>query len=547
MVMNWEGDVLIAGAGPAGLALAADLGKRGVKCLVVEKRTEVTKHPRATLLGARSMEYYRRHGLANSILAAGLPTSYRYEIVFATRVAGKLLHHYSTPSPDEYMEMAEGKRPASPDSLWSPYFKVQIGQHALEPIVRDYVKTISAVDLRYGTELTSFTDTGSGIEATIADVKTKATGTVRARYLAACDGGRSMIRAQLGIPYTGRGAMRKNISFLFRSRDFLKHSTVGRGNLYFMFSPGTFGVFTMIDDKDLWNYQHYILDPKDEENVDPATEIRDAMGCDFEFELLRQMHWSHHQSVANKYRSGNVFLVGDSAHLFCPTGGIGMNTAIADAFDLSWKLAATLSGWGGSKLLDSYEAERRPIGVRNTIAAAANADRVDSMMRMTPDNIDDDTPEGEAVREELRPRFKWLSKQFSTMGLHVGYRYAESPIIVGDGTMEPPDCPRIPVQSTWPGCRAPHAWIGHGRTTLDAYDSSKFVLVAQQPNGGEAAFTQAAAELKIPLEVTQFKSENARALYPEANVLVRPDGHVCWRGDVAPADAKQILKTVTGH
>lgn len=545
--MNWEGDVLIAGAGPAGLSLAADLGRRGIKCLVVERRTEVTKHPRATLLGARSMEYFRRFGIADRILGAGLPTSFNYDIVFATRIAGKLLHHYSTPSPDQYMEMAAGKRAATADSLWSPYFKVQIGQHALEPILRDYVKERPSLDLRYGSELSSFVDKGDCVEAVVTDLQSKKQTDVRAKYLAACDGGRSTIRTALNIPYTGRGAMRKNISFLFRSHDFLNRSKVGRGNLYFVFSPGNFGVFTMIDDKGLWNYQRYILDPSDEENLDPAAEVRSAVGCDFEFEVLRQMHWSHHQSVANEYRSGRVFLVGDSAHLFCPTGGIGMNTAIADAFDLSWKLSAALSGWGGAKLLDSYDAERRPIGFRNTIAAAANADRVDSMMRMTPPNIDEDTPEAAALREELRPRFKWLSKQFSTMGLHVGYRYADSPIVVGDGTIEPPDDPRIPVQSTWPGCRAPHAWIGGGRTTLDTYDGSGFVLVERQPNGAGESFSRAAKDLGVPLAVQSFAPPAVQSLYERAYVLVRPDGHVCWRGDAPPVDPKQILNVVTGH
>lgn len=545
--MDWDGDVLIAGAGPAGLSLAAELGRNGIKCLVVEERTEITKHPRATLLGARSMEYFRRFGIADRLLAAGLPTSYRYDIVFATRIAGKLLHHYSTPSPQEYMEMAEGVRPPTPDSLWSPYFKVQVGQHAIEPILRDYVKEQASVDLRYGRELTEFDDKGDCVEASVVDVRTKEKLKVRAKYIAACDGGRSAIRAALNIPYTGRGAMRKNISFLFRSKDFLNRSTVGRGNLYFVFSPGNFGVFTMIDDHGLWNYQHYILGPIDEQNVDPADEIRSAVGCDFEFEVLRQMHWSHHQSVANQYRAGRAFLVGDSAHLFCPTGGIGMNTAIGDALDLAWKLTATLKGWGGSKLLDSYDSERRPIGFRNTIAAAANADRVDSMMRMTPANIDADTSEAAAIRDDLRPRFKWLSKQFSTMGLHVGYRYADSPIIVSDGTMEPPDDPRIPVQSTWPGCRAPHAWIGSGRTTLDAFDGSGFVLVAREPDGAIEPFSRAAKELGVPLSVQTFESPAVQSLYERAYVLVRPDGHVCWRGDVAPSNPKQVLNTVRGH
>jgi hypothetical protein len=133
------------------------------------------------------------------------------------------------------------------------------------------------------------------------------------------------------------------------------------------------------------------------------------------------------------------------------------------------------------------------------------------------------------------------------MGLHVGYRYADSPIVVPDGTMEPPDDPRIPVQSTWPGCRAPHAWVAPGRTTLDSYDSSKFVLVSRKPNGAEAAFTKAAAELNIPLATVHFATEEAQALYQSDYVLVRPDGHVSWRGNEIHADPKKILSLVTGH
>lgn len=546
--MTVETDVLIVGAGPAGLALAADLATRGVRCLVVEKRTDVTKHPRATLLGARSMEYYRRLGLAEPILQAGLPTDFRYDVIFATRLSGKVLYHYSSPSPAEYMEMAEGKRPASNDSRWTPYFKVQIGQHALEPIVRDYVATLDAADLRYGNELLDFTDHGDHVEAEIRDTKSGETTKVRALYLAACDGGRSAVRNKLAIPYTGRGAMRRNVSFLFRSAEFLSHAEVGRGNLYFIFTPGNFGVFTMIDGKEIWNYQHYVLDEnEDVSTVNPEAKIRAAMGKDFKFEVLRTMHWQHHQSVANSFRLNRVFLVGDSAHLFCPTGGVGMNTAIGDAFDLGWKISATLAGWGGPHLLESYEAERRPIAFRNTIAAASNADRVDSMMRMTPAEIEEDSPAGEEARAHQLPRFRWMSKQFSTMGLHVGYRYADSPIVVPDGTPEPPDDPRVAVQSTWPGCRAPHAWVSPGQTTLDAYDGRSFTLVTLGESADVTAAEQAAADRGIPLKTARFDKPDIVSLYERRFVLVRPDGHVAWRGDALPKEFSDILKTATGH
>ena len=540
--------VLIVGAGPAGLALAADLGSRGLACVIVERRSEPTAHPKATLLGARSMEYYRGLGIADDILRAGLPTSYGYDVIFATRLSGRVLHHFSSPSPDDYMAMARNERAAVTDAAWTPYFKVQIGQHKLEPIVRRYVEALPSVTVRYHTELVSFEDVGDCVTAVVRDLDTGTETQVRADYMAACDGGRSVARLQYGIPYTGRGAMRRNVSFLFRSDDFGRAATVGRGNLYFMFTPGNFGVFTMINGKDIWNYQHYVLDEDGpDEEIDPVAEIRMAMGRDFEFEVLHTMHWSHHQSVADSFRRNRVFLVGDSAHLFCPTGGIGMNTAIGDAFDLGWKLSAVLQGWGGPKLLDAYETERRPIAFRNTMAAASNADRIDSLITMTPATIDDDTPEGDASRARLLQRLKWLSKQFSSMGLHVGYRYADSPIIVADGSPEPPDDPRIVVQSTWPGCRAPHAWIEPGvRSTLDAYSGARFTLVATR-DGDPGAFAAAARDLRVPFACVRFAAPEIAALYERKLVLVRPDGHVAWRGDAAPTDPQAILQTVTGH
>ncbi len=542
-----ETPVLIVGGGPTGLALAADLTSKGVASMVVETRTAPTSHPRATLLGSRSMEYYRRLGLDDEIVESSLPRELGYRIVFATRLSGKVLHAHGSPSPNEYMAAHRDMRTDIPESAWTPYYKVQIGQHALEPIVKRWVIDKGVADVRYGSEFLAFEQDAEGVTSRIKDLATGRETEVRSRFLVACDGGRSPVREALGIPYTGRGAMRRNVSYLFRSKAFLEHATAaGTANLYFIFRPGAFGVFTNINGGEIWNYQNYVLDGEAEGSErNPEEQIRDAMGSDFPFEILQVMHWSHHQSVADRFRDGNVFLAGDSAHLFCPTGGIGMNTGIADAFDLGWKLTAALQGWGGPHLLDSYEWERRAVGVRNTIAAAANADRIDAMMNVTPKGLEDETPAGEALRRQFGRRLRQTSKQFNTAGLHLGYRYADSFVVIPDHTPEPPDDPRIVTQSTWPGCRAPHLWLEPGVSTLDLFDGTGYVLVALPGAADSTALAQAASSLGIPFKRVDV-NERARTLYEKPLVLVRPDGTVCWRGDQLPAEATGIWNVVAG-
>jgi hypothetical protein len=539
--------ILIIGGGPAGLALAADLTSKGVKSMVVETRTEPTAHPKATLLGSRSMEYWRRLGLDGRIVEKSLPRDRGYRIVFATRLSGKLLYSHDSASPDDYMAAHREMRTDVPESAWTPYYKVQIGQHTLEPIIKDWVIGQGVADVRYGWEFLTFEQDADGVTSLIKDLSTGAETRVRSRFLVACDGGRSSIRATLGIPYTGRGAMRRNVSYLFRSKAFLEHATTaGWANLYFIFRPGAFGVFTNINGGEVWNYQNYIMDGEPEGSErDPEEQIRDAMGADFPFEILQVMQWSHHQSVADRFREGNVFLAGDSAHLFCPTGGIGMNTAIADAFDLGWKLAASLKGWAGPHLLDSYEWERRPVGVRNTIAAASNADRIDAMMKVTPHGLEDEGLEADELRKQFGRRLRQTSKQFNTAGLHLGYRYADSFAIVPDNTPEPPDDPRIVTQTSWPGARAPHVWLERGKSTLDLFDGSSYVMVALPNAVDTSAFEQAAQKRGIPFKRADV-NERATALYEKKLVLVRPDGTVCWRDDSVPADVNSVWDVVTG-
>jgi hypothetical protein len=246
-----------------------------------------------------------------------------------------------------------------------------------------------------------------------------------------------------------------------------------------------------------------------------------------------------------------VFLAGDAAHLFVPTGGVGMNTGIGDAIDLGWKLDAVLKGWGGPALLDSYAAERKPVAVRNSVISANNSDKIDMVMDETPPEIDEESARGAAARSRLGGKIRWMARQFNSAGTHLGYRYIDSPVIVGDGSPEPPDDFMQVVPSTWPGSRLPHAWTGanqtvHGESTLDWLGRHFVLLAATQVDAG-ALWSDAARALGLPFEIRVVRQPALIELLERKLVLVRPDGHVAWRGDAPPADCAALLRQVSGN
>ncbi len=553
--------VLIVGGGPVGLSLAGELGWRGTACTVVEERETPAEHPKATLLGARSMEYFRRWGIVDAIYANALPAEINYFITFSTRLTGYELYRVTSPSIAETIERSPDAVARYRELEWSPYYKTQIGQHALEPVLLDFVSGLSQVDLRRGHRFLDFVEDADGVTSRVEAIDTGEIIAIRSRYLVACDGGGSAIRRTLGIRMNGRGRMRPNVSFFFESDAFLETHDRGVGNLYFIFAPGSFGVVTAIDGVRRWNYQLYFLDAaRETRDVDPTEALTAMMGRPFEFVLKGVQHWHHHQSVARTWRSrrdtpsgpvpGNVFLAGDAAHLFAPTGGVGMNTGIGDAVDLGWKLDAVLKGWGGDALLQSYEAERKPVAVRNSVISANNSDKIDMVMDETPPEVEEDGPRGDAVRAEVSAKIRWMARQFSSAGTHLGYRYIDSPVVVSDGSPEPPDDPSQVVPSTWPGSRAPHAWTGtdttvRGASTLDWFGLD-FVLVVA-PGGDTEAFDRAFRQAGVPLRVETSTTDDLRDLLERPYVLVRPDGHVAWRGDAPPADAGAIVRRVTGR
>ncbi len=542
-------DVLVVGGGPVGLTMASEMARNGRSTMLVETRSGPTTHPKATLLGARSMEFYRRWGIDGTIYDAALPPDENYWIIFCTRLSGIELGRFGSPSINEVRHRPGGAEQRWPELAWSPYGKTQIGQLHLEPVLLDHARSLPSLDLRHGHRFVSFEDDGDGVTSEIESVESGERYSIRSRFLVACDGGTSTVRKALGIGFGGRGPWRSNVSFYFRSPDFLQRHGKGLGNLYFVFAPDSFGVFTAIDGHELWNYQLYFLDhDRDVDDIDPVEALHRAMGAPFDFELLATTHWNHHQSVAPEWRRGNVFLAGDAAHLFAPTGGVGMNTGIADAFDLAWKLEAVMAGWGGEQLLDSYENERRPVAWRNSQRSMLNSDTIDFVMSQVPDGIEDEGPEGDRKRTRLRSNIGWMARQFNSAGAHLGHRYARSPIVAPDGTLEPPDDLSTVVQSTWPGSRAPHAWLGDGRSTLDWFDGRRFTLYATaEATGSVDRLEQAFRARGVPISSCTSDLAEVQALYASPMVLVRPDGHVAWRGEALPDDLTDLIDRVTGY
>ena len=546
--MDREAEVLVVGGGPVGLTLASDLAVRETSTILVESREGPTNHPKATLLGARSMEYFRRWGIDDAIFSRALPPDENYWIIFCTRLSGYEIDRFASPSINVVRHRPPGAEERWPELAWSPYGKTQIGQLDLEPVLINFAKSLDSLDMYHGHKFLSFEDHGNCVVSELENLKTGERFNIKSKYLVACDGGSSNIRKSLGFKMGGRGPWRSNVSLYFRSSNFLEMHGKGIGNLYFIFAPDSFGVFTAIDGRELWSYQLYFLDPtKETEEIDPEETLHRAMGKPFKFELLATTHWQHHQSVAAQWRRGNVFLAGDAAHLFAPTGGVGMNTGIADACDLSWKINAVLTGWGGEELLDSYQTERRPVAWRNSQRSMTNSDTIDFVMSQVPEEIEEETPKGQQSRKLLKKNIRWMARQFNSAGAHLGHRYFTSPIVIPDGTPEPPDDLSRVIQSTWPGSRAPHAWLNNGSSTLDWFGEGFVLFFAPKKEKAAKQIELVFIEHAIPIFLRTSDISDIQRLYDLPLVLIRPDGHVAWRGNVPPKNITNLALQVSGH
>jgi len=530
-------DVLIVGAGPVGLALAGELGWRGVSCTIIEKTDGAIIQPRMDLVGVRTMEFCRRWGIADWVRASQYPRDYRQDYIWVSAVTG--------------FEFGREPFPALNDELrppQSPEKRERCPQDMFDPILARFVRSFPHISLQYETELLGIEQHADGLTARVATIGGEKI--IACRYVVGADGAASTVRRLLDIPMSGNPVLTYTTNAIFRCPGFNRLHDKGEFYRFIVIRPeGTFATIVAIDGRDRFRFSIVGSDEKrsySEEEVRAA--IITAFGRPFDFEIMSIMPWVRRELVADRFASGRVFIAGDAAHLTSPTGGFGMNMGIQDAVDLGWKLAAVLQGWGGTNLLQSYEVERRPVAIRNVREASGNLRRMLSpRMLKPPSQAFLPGRAGDVAREEFgRAYTEMMKREWFSIGIHLGYRYEESPIIVPDGSPEPPDEVTTYDQTARPGHRAPHAWISPDRSTLDLFGRG-FVLLRFGVNPPHAkAWMQAADRVNLPLREVEIASEEILRLYGNRLVLVRPDGHACWRGDANPADPARIIDIVRG-
>ncbi len=537
--------VIVVGGGSVGLSLAAELGWRGVECLVIEERDHLNDHPRANAVANRTMEYYRRWGIDDAITNAGIPPDLPAEYLWVTSLHGREIHRVSLPPFDQLLLTRQSGGYAEAEHNWSPYLKTITGQNLVEQSILGFIEELEPVDFRFGWKLIDFADDGDRVVCRLEQRSTGRQETVETSYLAACDGGRSTVRRQLGIDYEGTSNLASFVSVYFHAPDMIDRHEFGHGNIFFPLHRDHRGFMLTWDDDQTYTY-HLILDEgQDWSEIDPEEAIRSVVGADFEIDVHSVQPWDAHALVAERYRGGRAFLVGDAAHLFSPTGGFGMNTGVSDAIDLAWKLQAALEGWAGPGLLDSYDEERRPVGHRNTREAAECFHHLFRVMQ-NGDELDGVGADSERLRAELKADIVGQEKLIASSGTLLGYRYEGSSIVEPDGTEPTPDDPRRYTPVARPGHRAPHVWLEDGRALYDRFGQNFTLLKIGTETPDVSGLLDAASAAGLPLDVVQIADAVVAEVYEASLVLIRPDLMIAWRSSAAPDDAGALIDLVRG-
>jgi 2-polyprenyl-6-methoxyphenol hydroxylase-like FAD-dependent oxidoreductase len=542
-----ETQVLVVGGGPVGLTLAMDLARRGIRTVVAELRHKgEPPSVKCNHVSARSMEIFRRLGVAKAIRDAGLPADYPNDVSYRVSFTGKELSRIPIPCRRDRYTASGG-----PDTWWPtaepPH---RINQIYLEPTLSAYAETIPGLTLLNRVEITGFEQTSDGVTAQGTRLDNNEQITIRADFLVGCDGGRSAIRRAIGATLSGTAEVQRVQSTYIRAPSLLARSNLKPSWATFSLNPVRSGNVYAIDGRETWLVHNYLRPDEHEfDSVDRDWALRKILGVgdDFSYEILRKEDWIGRRLVADKFREGRVFICGDAAHLWVPMAGYGMNAGIADATNLAWLLAAHLSGWAPANILDAHEAERLPITEQVSVFAMNHALSLSRQRSEVPQNIDADDEAGAQARMALGKQAYDLNvQQYCCGGLNFGYYYDKSPIIAYDDATPPAYGMADFTPSTVPGCRVPHIWLNDGRSLYDALGAD-YTLLRFDPAIDVSELMSEAARARVPITLLDVTPSDGADVYDRSLVLARPDQHVAWRDNRAPESPRELVELISGR
>jgi 2-polyprenyl-6-methoxyphenol hydroxylase-like FAD-dependent oxidoreductase len=563
-----ETPVLVVGGGPVGLTLALTLAQQGVAAILVERNPSTTTHPKMDITNGRSMELFRHLGVADELRKVAVPEDHPFDVSWVTKLDGWELARFRYPSAAQrralIRECNDGAMALEP--------AMRVSQALLEPALKNLLESRAPqIDIRFGWALHTFAQDAEGVDAVIRCTATGETRAIRAQFLAGCDGAGSVVRKGLGIRLDDidlRGlalhelGLGRLLSATIRAyltdrerpmdgRIFLIHFTSPDRELFERFgtawhtqSPEGWTLISQ-NDRDTWTLHTLLGVGTDAEAIEPKQFLFSKLGIEFDCDVICANAWRPRLSLADSYGNGRVWLAGDSAHQVVPAGGYGMNTGVGDAVGLGWMLAAIMRGWGDQRLLEAYEAERRPVAIRNRTASARH-----TLVRLAIKTayrkiIHSEGWNGERGRRRLGREILDLGNlENEADGIEFGYRYDGSPVICNESHTAPADHMHAYIPGTQPGTRPPSLFLEDGQAIFDLFGLGFTLLRFAGLDVDSVA--AAAAERGLPLKVVDIRNDHARMLYERDLVLIRPDHHVAWRGDTVPDNPGAILDRVRG-
>lgn len=544
--------VAIVGGGPTGLCLALELGRRQVRCVLFDEKDDTTRHPQANATQARTMEHFRRLGIAEEIRALGLPRDYPTDIAYFTRYSRYELARLRLPASGAVAELAR----RATGSWSTPELPHRCSQMYIERVLKQHAARLPTVTLNYGWRVTALREHRDFVEVQAEPVGGGAPIAERCAYLVGCDGPRSMVRSTLDIDYVGEaGAVRDFLggtmwAVHLRCPDLYARLSAAPAWMYWAFNRDRRALMAALNGVDEFVFHTQLREAElgmELHDSHARALFEQALGQECPIEVLYQRRWiAGHALVAQRYGSERIFLAGDAAHLFTPTGGLGYNTGVDDVANLGWKLAAVLSGYAGPALLASYAAERLPVGVRNTGIARNFADSIG--LFVAGPRLEEESAEGDRVRAEAgRYLQAHAEREFDIPGATFGVRYDGSPLIWTDAPA-PPDAVNEYRPSGVPGGRAPHLWVGGSQSLYDLL-GPELTLLRLEPQAQTEAWRAAARARVVPLQVLDLAATDAcseaRELYGAQLALIRPDQHIAWRGSDR-VDPASVLERALG-